>query len=463
MNRIEELTFKFLDDVLTDAESSELENLLARDTASARFHVSLLEQEALLRSDRQPADLALPIVQRIQEEIRMRGEKGVMQKIRELPRPRQRIWSIPRSSARWFWLSPAMAALVLWAALVLYYFVPKHLNRDAGSALSATIVNLNGQVILESAPNQRTLRVGDSLTPGDSVTVGSGCALTLAYRDQTTVEFSGNTAFALATSGKEQEEGKVVRLTQGRLAATVAPQPIGQPMIFLTPRTEARVLGTRLLLAATADTTRLDVTEGRVKFTRMDAPVSWEVSTGGYVLTGTETTRSANAHRSSQDESLRVIEDHEGPLTWRQQPECAPLAFELSPVAQSGKNGLRIVYEPKAGDRWTYGEIDHTFTLKPGEHVLQFFINVEHYEGNANWTIQFRQRDRNCWMIAGGLLSDLGKGWNLIELEIPHTPANVWGGGTYRPNEIQELLFGVCQGAATFTIDDLAVSGGEQP
>jgi hypothetical protein len=61
------------------------------------------------------------------------------------------------------------------------------------------------------------------------------------------------------------------------------------------------------------------------------------------------------------------------------------------------------------------------------------------------------------------MFADLGKGWNLVELGLPRAPANVWGAGTYRPDEVQELLFAVCVRAAAFTSDDFAVSGREQP
>jgi hypothetical protein len=460
-----DLMFRYFECVSSDDETAELIRLLSENEE----HRRLFLREAMLR-----AELHDWASQQLNQGEVLDEDAGTTVHV---PASRWRYWHLG-TPARRFWLSTAAAA-----ALLLCVLVPMYFNHGAGTApsapprtspsaeavtapsakaetpLAASIVKLSGQATLGSGSDQRMLRVGDSPAPGVIVRVAHESAVTLAYSDQTTVEFSENTTFSLGP----QEAGKCLRLTQGHLAATVATQPIGKPMTFLTPQADACVLGTRLLLAVTDDATRMDVTEGRVKFSKLDTPISWDVTTGGYVLTASGSTLSANARRSGPDESLRVVEDHEGPLDWEQLPNCAPLAFGISPVAHSGKNGLRIVYESKGGDPYTYGEISHPLTLEPGDHAMRFFINVEHYEGDADWTIQFRQRDRSCWRIAAGPFADLGKGWNMVELELPQEPDNAWGDGTYQPDQVQDLLFGVCQRSAIIIVDDFVVVGSGHP
>src|SRR6185436_1575373 len=80
--------------------------------------------------------------------------------------------------------------------------------------------------------------------------------------------------------------GKRVSLKQGVLAAQVARQPAGEPMIFTTASAEARVLGTRLTLSVTPGSTRLEVREGKVRITRRDDGASVEVGADHFVTCG---------------------------------------------------------------------------------------------------------------------------------------------------------------------------------
>ena len=78
---------------------------------------------------------------------------------------------------------------------------------------------------------------------------------------------------------EREDEGKGTRgkrlyLSKGRVSATVARQPEGQPFILSTPHGEARVLGTTLRLTVEAapagGLTRLEVVEGKVRLQRRD-------------------------------------------------------------------------------------------------------------------------------------------------------------------------------------------------
>src|SRR5262249_25909163 len=73
-------------------------------------------------------------------------------------------------------------------------------------------------------------------------------------------------------------------LEQGLLNADVTKQPAGKSMILRTPQAEVSVLGTRFLLAAEKESTRLQVEEGAVKFTRTADKQSIEVRSGYFAV-----------------------------------------------------------------------------------------------------------------------------------------------------------------------------------
>jgi hypothetical protein len=74
--------------------------------------------------------------------------------------------------------------------------------------------------------------------------------------------------------------GKRFDLRQGKIEAIVARQRLFQPLLVRTPQAEARVLGTKFMLAAATNFTRLEVTEGKVKLTRFSDSASVKVGAG---------------------------------------------------------------------------------------------------------------------------------------------------------------------------------------
>ena len=157
-----------------------------------------------------------------------------------------------------------------------------------------------------------------------------------------------------------------------------------------------------------------------------------------------------------------MVDDFEGPLAWQRAPETPWLGIRLiGDAVHGGRSALRFEYRPKATDSETFGQATCPISLKPGDRALRFYIRVEKQEPGANWNIQFRQRDRTCWMIGDGLLSSLKAGWNRIDVPLPREPQLTSDpGGRYDPLQAQELLFSICNKLAVFTIDDFMVISG---
>ncbi len=147
----------------------------------------------------------------------------------------------------------------------------------------ATIGLLDGEVFTTLSGKRSPAALGDKLASGDAVE-------TVGKTGQAVVEFNDGTRLVLGADtivdSIKIADGKRVSLKQGVLAAQVAKQPVGEPMLFVTASAEARVLGTRLTLSVTSSFTRLEVREGKVKITRKDDGASVEVGAGQVVQAG---------------------------------------------------------------------------------------------------------------------------------------------------------------------------------
>lgn len=149
----------------------------------------------------------------------------------------------------------------------------------------ARLERVQDQAWIDADAGPRPAREKDDLFTGQGVrTIGADSLAVFTYDDATRLELKGDGAIARLTDreapkGAAPARGRRVELTRGTLTADIARQPAGRPMVFTTPHAEATVLGTRLTLIVTADATRLEVTQGRVRFTKKDEG-SVEVAAG---------------------------------------------------------------------------------------------------------------------------------------------------------------------------------------
>ncbi len=142
----------------------------------------------------------------------------------------------------------------------------------------AQIEQAQGDVTLVEGDAERPARAGDGLTVGARLRTGSPGSASFRFPDGTRIELSAAAAVEMAPPDK----GKLVVLTGGALAADVKPQPAGMPMVVATRHAEVVVVGTRFSVALTADGTRLEVREGKVRFHRTGDRASVEVRAGQF-------------------------------------------------------------------------------------------------------------------------------------------------------------------------------------
>lgn len=260
----ETLVRRYLDDrdSLTDRETLALARWLEEDPARvADLRGDLVLDELLAQKfavDRR--NFPAQVRQRVSDWLR--GEQTLdarAAELRALAHGQLQEYAKRRSSRRWIGWTVALAAVVAFAAASPLFLSAWHPS-------VARVEAIEGDVFLAEGDESMPLRTGDELHASDRVRVGEGGRLELVYADQTRVILEAGTVATLAD--KPFGGAKRVQVERGELTASVSPQPAGAPMTFLTPHSEARVLGTELLLDVSQDATRLEVREGKVEFRR---------------------------------------------------------------------------------------------------------------------------------------------------------------------------------------------------
>jgi len=153
-------------------------------------------------------------------------------------------------------LVAAAAVLVVWLCVNGIFWILK------GESEIARLTKLDGHVQWTGSGGQveDLLEAGQSLTGGTLETMAPDAWATLTFTDGSSVTILGQSI--LTISAREQ---KVLRLSQGHLAAQVTAQSSGKPLLIRTEAAELEVLGTRFDVRADAQQTQLVVHQGRVR------------------------------------------------------------------------------------------------------------------------------------------------------------------------------------------------------
>jgi hypothetical protein len=108
-------------------------------------------------------------------------------------------------------------------------------------------------------------RPAGPLAAGESLSTESLTKALLTYRDGTVVELGSDTTIVVkARSIWDRSKG--IELVKGGFEAEIAPQPEGKPFRLESRDARAEVVGTRLSFHRDTDRSRLEVTEGAVRF-----------------------------------------------------------------------------------------------------------------------------------------------------------------------------------------------------
>lgn len=253
-----ELFELYLDDrdALSEQQYAALWDILRNDPmAVAKLKDQLILDEKLaqlMAVDR--ADFPAQVAQRIRDlDLNSDDLARQVEEMRELAQED----SLRQSRVtRRNWTGWVLAGCLLLAAGVGSFYVVPGLN-DRPRA-----VRVYGAVTLIRENVKSPLLAGEQLRYGDRVLTRPQAYAVLQFPDGTRVSVADQTLLRVSS---RYRSGKVLDVDRGAVAADVSAQPASRPMRFLTPRADAKVVGTELMLEVNGERTRLNVAHGQVE------------------------------------------------------------------------------------------------------------------------------------------------------------------------------------------------------
>jgi ferric-dicitrate binding protein FerR (iron transport regulator) len=145
----------------------------------------------------------------------------------------------------------------------------------------ARLDRIEGTVEVAEGGERRAAVAGQALPALAVLETAKGARGRVTYADGTALELGPESTLQLLAPPTGAKE---LSLRRGTTGAKVAPQPAGKPFVLLTPQAEVRVLGTRFTVSAEAQSSRLEVREGKVRFTRRADGAAVEVAAGQFAV-----------------------------------------------------------------------------------------------------------------------------------------------------------------------------------
>ncbi len=195
---------------------------------------------------------------------------------RAAPITTRRIRRRPRRASSAPMAAAAAVAAVLAVGALAFWRLQQAPSLPAAAA-AVRLAEVADARLIHAAGGAEAGGDGMAISVGDQVSVGAHGEATLSWASEDTAI----TLAAGSTATLEREEaGKRLRLEAGALAAHVAPQPAGQPLIIATSQCSITVVGTRFTLDSTPTRTRLRVAEGLVRMRASGADAEVAVAAG---------------------------------------------------------------------------------------------------------------------------------------------------------------------------------------
>ena len=176
-------------------------------------------------------------------------------------------------------------------------------------ATVAILERVEGLVQVVRAGGKAPAQTGQPLAEDQGLEAAAAPARALIkYEDGTRLDLTAESTIERLSVRRmpgQAEGAKLLLLTRGVLLAAVAKQPAGKPLVISTPHAEITVLGTQLLLSVTADTTRLEVQEGRVRLLRRADSAVVDVTTGHFAIAAKGTRLESRALRAEDTKEFQ--------------------------------------------------------------------------------------------------------------------------------------------------------------
>jgi hypothetical protein len=226
------------------------------------------------------------------------------------------------------------------------------------------LTNLEGDGIsLERGGQVAVATAGTRLEPGDVLRTSPGGAVVIGYTPEATrLTVRPGTELTLETFSK----GKRFQLGFGQIEASVARQRPFRPMIVRTPQAQARVVGTRFMLVATNNLTRLAVTEGKVRLTRLVDGGTVDVASGHYAVAAT------NYELAAQPQTGSILREY-----WTNLVNIKETLLESNPNYPDRPSGREYLTRLEVAPNWgeNFGDRIYGYLHPPKTGKYAFFLS----------------------------------------------------------------------------------------
>ena len=257
-SRLAELVERDSDGTLTEAEATELRNLLTDITlcvsALGQRRTALFIAAHQGRSAAMVAKMALAV----EADAIDKSPSSALHMAHtamEHPRASTISWS------PWRWAAAALMVILLGGGVAM-------LSRPAPGF---EILAAGGDIFAAG----RQVHAGARVTIGDTIDLGEGAHATLRGDDGSRLDLEGGSRLAFCDG-----PGIILRLERGAISCDIHHQPTDQPMRIIGPRAICTVIGTRLAFAIAADHDRLQVMDGMVRAERPNDHLAVEIASG---------------------------------------------------------------------------------------------------------------------------------------------------------------------------------------
>jgi hypothetical protein len=417
MTRLEELTLRLADDDLSPDEQAELDRLIEADAGARQIHVELLEVEFSLRG-RKDADVADAVLRRLEGAPGPRLVRGIMERVQTSRPPR---WARPRP--RSWWAAPlALAASV---ALVLGWRAVRRPPTPAAPAAVASIAERGGDVIVNGGAPRPD---GDTLRPGDRIETRAGATATVRF-GRATLRLGPETALSLERApARPAQSADLLRLHSGALETEVRPDA-GPALVIATPHARATVVGTRFRLWVNAASTRLEVTEGHVRFDRLAEGLTTTVAAGETAEAAARSVPAPGAPPIRASEPTTVLsidfEDAESPYEMNKGQ-----VTDQCPTGVTGRH-CAIGSVTQFGLTIHVRKRPHMFFYSPRQ-----VVSFDYWAGRETPRVWVQVRDvshgRNYQQDLREVVPET---WTHVEMRIPDLRPSVAGNGPIEPGD----------------------------
>jgi ferric-dicitrate binding protein FerR (iron transport regulator) len=289
MTRKDELIHRFLEADLDSNERLELEGVVRADAAVMDELLDFYQQDRLLQVLVRPteAEAVEAILAAVLEEdrfvddtMRRAHDLGARGSSGDRATERGRLFELATglgSKLGQALLRPAWAVVLVAVGLLgalIWMFPP---------------VNDQPTLSVTEGPRITLQRDGHPIKPENGLRLLRDDLLTGAGTNQIGITY-GTEATRISLRGPTEikvlswANGKQLEVHQGTIEASAARQRPLQPLVLLSPHAKAQVVGTRFSFAVGTNFTRLEVSEGRVRFTRLSDGTNASVLAGQYAV-----------------------------------------------------------------------------------------------------------------------------------------------------------------------------------